>query len=127
MLKVSGRQTEGWLDNTSIENFPKTDLRIIDQLWVESSNGRFGFSVQKKIYIEVGGIANGKYDEDVWDKFRHRVGWKVNGTSIDYSGVIFSTTAPVGHLPAKCCRKMPKDARHSWSNRVVNRIVVRLS
>jgi GUN4-like len=121
MLKASGRQTEGWLDKTSIDNIPDTDLRIIDQLWVESSNGRFGFSVQREIYLEVGGQP-GKYNSEVWNKFCHRVGWRVKEKSIDYSGVIFSTTAPVGHLPAKCCRKMPHSDRHSWSNRVVYQI-----
>jgi len=30
-------------------NFPCFDLRTIDQLWVKYSNGRFGFSVQKRI------------------------------------------------------------------------------
>ncbi|CCQ59603.1 GUN4 domain-containing protein, partial [Crocosphaera watsonii] len=38
------------------DNFPCEDLRIIDQLWVKYSNGQFGFSVQKQIYMdELGG------------------------------------------------------------------------
>ncbi len=126
MLEASGRQTEGWLDKTSIDNIPDTDLRIINELWVESSNGHFGFSVQRKIYLEVGGKP-GQYDSEAWDKFCHHVGWRVDGTSRDYSGVIFDTNAPVGHLPAKCCRKMPPSKRHSWSNSVVYQIVARLS
>ncbi len=31
------------------------DLRTIDQLWVKYSNGRFGFSVQKRIWHSIGG------------------------------------------------------------------------
>jgi hypothetical protein len=42
MLKAAGREQEGWLDYESIENFPCTDLRTIDQLWVKYSNGALG-------------------------------------------------------------------------------------
>jgi hypothetical protein len=65
MLKVAGREEEGWLDTESIEKFPCEDLRTIDQLWVKYSNGRFGFSVQKRIYQSLGGTT--KYDEKVWE------------------------------------------------------------
>ena len=54
MLKAAGREEEGWLNRDSIEKFPCTDLRTIDQLWVKYSNGRFGFSVQKRIWESVG-------------------------------------------------------------------------
>ncbi|MEI2580272.1 GUN4 domain-containing protein [Scytonema sp. PRP1] len=56
MLKASGRENDGWLDIESIKNFPCTDLRTIDQLWVKYSNGGFGFSVQKRIWESVVGI-----------------------------------------------------------------------
>lgn len=49
MLKAAGREKEGWLNSDSIEKFPCTDLRTIDQLWVKYSKGRFGFTVQKRI------------------------------------------------------------------------------
>ena len=50
MLAVAKREKEGWLDFGSIDNFPCEDLRTIDQLWVKYSDGKFGFSVQKRIY-----------------------------------------------------------------------------
>ncbi|MBO1058259.1 MAG: GUN4 domain-containing protein [Dolichospermum sp. JUN01] len=50
MLEVTMRENEGWLDPSSIRRFPCRDLRTIDRLWLESSGGRFGFSVQKEIY-----------------------------------------------------------------------------
>ncbi len=34
----------------AIEKLPSDDLSAIDQLWVKYSGGKFGFSVQKKIY-----------------------------------------------------------------------------
>src|SRR5579883_2581461 len=45
MLKVYGLGLDAQLRGEQIEAFPSTDLRIIDQLWVKSSQGRFGFSV----------------------------------------------------------------------------------
>ncbi|RAM51082.1 MAG: transcriptional regulator [Hapalosiphonaceae cyanobacterium JJU2] len=102
MLKASGREKEGWLDVESIENFPCTDLRTIDQLWVKYSNGRFGFSVQKRIWESVGGGLDADYE--TFKKFGDRVGWRVKGNWIDYPGnVNFSTSAPEGHLPYELC------------------------
>ena len=46
MLKVAKRESEGWLNLESIDNFPCPDIKKIDGLWVKHSNGRFGFSVQ---------------------------------------------------------------------------------
>jgi hypothetical protein len=108
MLKVSGRQEKGWLDSESIKNFPCTDLRTIDQLWVKYSNGRFGFSVQKRIWEGVG--------KD-YEKFGDRIGWLRKTTVpkkkwlglkqqavdkitwLDYKDLTFSTQSPEGHLP----------------------------
>jgi uncharacterized caspase-like protein len=98
MLKVAGRENEGWLDTDSIEKFPCEDLRTIDQLWVKYSNGRFGFSVQKRIWLEVGGKP-GESDYEVWCKFGDRVGWRVKNGWIYYSDLTFSVNCPWGHLP----------------------------
>jgi hypothetical protein len=74
MLKVAGREYAGWLDTESIKKFPCEDLRTIDQLWVEYSNGRFGFSVQKRIYQSLGGTR--EYNWEVCAKFGDKVGWR---------------------------------------------------
>ncbi|MBD2560993.1 MULTISPECIES: GUN4 domain-containing protein [Nostoc] len=99
MLKVSSKEKEKWFDEESINNFPCTDLRTIDQLWVKYSYGRFGFSVQKNIYLSVGGKADGKYYEVAWDKFGNHVGWRVKGNWISDSNVAFKISAHEGHLP----------------------------
>lgn len=80
-------------------NFPCKDLSTIDQLWVKYSNGHFGFSVQKEIYLSVGGKADGEYYKEAWEKLGDRVGWRVNSSWISYSNVIFDTSSPKGHLP----------------------------
>ncbi len=94
MLKATGREKEGWLGYESITNFPCTDLRTIDQLWVKYSNGRFGFSVQKHIWESV----NSDY-ETFGDRVGWRKGWWMNKEWITYSEVTFDTSAPIGHLP----------------------------
>ncbi|MDZ8080907.1 MAG: GUN4 domain-containing protein [Nostoc sp. DcaGUA01] len=91
MLKASGRESQGWLDSESINNFPCTDLRTIDQLWVKYSNGHFGFSVQKRIWESV---------EGDYEKFADRVGWLRKERWIKYSELTFQTNSPQGHLPA---------------------------
>jgi serine/threonine protein kinase len=104
MLKVAGREKEGWLDDEHIENFPCTDLRTIDRLWVKYSNGRFGFSVQKRIWESVGGKP-GKWEKEIYKKFCVRVGWwRVvlrEDTRKKYDDLTFSLNAPLGHLPVK--------------------------
>ena len=99
MLKVAGREKEERLYQEHIDNFPCEDLRTIDQLWVKYSNGRFGFSVQKRIYQSLGGTR--EYDNKICDKFGYRVGWCVNKDWLDYDDLKFNTKAPEGHLP-KC-------------------------
>lgn len=55
ILVVGKREDKGWLDSTTTEKFPCKDLRTIDQLWLKYSHGRFGFSVQQRIYKSLGG------------------------------------------------------------------------
>ncbi|WP_310834465.1 GUN4 domain-containing protein [Aetokthonos hydrillicola] len=98
MLKVVGREEDDWIRPEEFLNFPCTDLRTIDSLWVKYSNGRFGFSVQKKIYLDVG-VADDKFYEESWEKLSDRVGWKVKESWIPYNEVTFDTKATVGHLP----------------------------
>jgi serine/threonine protein kinase len=97
MLAVAKREKEGWLDTNSIDNFPCEDLRTIDQLWVKYSNGRFGFSVQKRIYQSLGGTT--KWKSEIWDKFGDKVGWRRNKIWVSSYDITFDKKAPEGHLP----------------------------
>ena len=99
MLTVGKREKEGWLDVKSIDNFPCNDLHIIDWLWVKYSNGRFGFSVQKRIYQSLGGTRN--YDKKICIAFGDRFGWRKSGMWLSYTNIIFKTTAPEAHLPLR--------------------------
>jgi len=98
MLEAAGRTEERWFRISDIYLFPCEDLRTIDQLWVKYSNGRFGFSVQKRIYESLGGSRE-YYDQKIWEAFGDRVGWRVNNTWLYYDEIKFSTRAREGYLP----------------------------
>ncbi|UCJ13810.1 MAG: GUN4 domain-containing protein [Phormidium sp. PBR-2020] len=95
MCEVMGRAEEGWLRVEDIEQFPCKDLKIIDTLWVHYSQGEFGFSVQKKIWIECGSPTS--YNDD-WFRFCDRVGWSEGGEFLSYHRII----KKVGHASLPC-------------------------
>ncbi|PZV01343.1 MAG: hypothetical protein DCF32_16390 [Leptolyngbya sp.] len=89
-------------------NIPPEVLQTLDRLWVEASNGRFGFSVQQQIWAEV--RAANPVDSAVAAKaFGDRVGWtrppgmadptSIAGEWLIESELNPSLNAPVGHLP----------------------------
>jgi hypothetical protein len=99
MLKVAGR--DDYLREEDIDNFPCEDLRTIDRLWLKSSNGKFGFSVQKQIYQSNGGTKS--YNRQIWQKFGDTVGWREDGQWKNLSELNWNTpttsNTPPGHLP----------------------------
>ncbi|MBD1932614.1 MULTISPECIES: GUN4 domain-containing protein [Cyanophyceae] len=97
MLEVAGRKQEGWLGTNDIRKFPYQTLHTIDQLWVTSSNGRFGFSVQQRIWQELGGTKGAGYE--IWVRFANAVGWRVNDSWVAYKDLPFALKATEGNLP----------------------------
>jgi hypothetical protein len=98
MITEVGKEDSQWFDRDDLLNFPCEPLRAIDGLWVKHSGGKFGFSVQKKIYLskECGGIPDGKYHRKAWDKFCHKNGWQEDNMYVE---VRYDLASPVGHLP----------------------------
>ncbi len=99
MLKATNQEEQGWLDEDDYKNFPREDLKIMDDLWVKYSNGKFGFSVQKQIFIDCGGVPGQIPSYDIWCKFGDKVGWRKGGEWqwLDYSDP--GSTSIKGHLP----------------------------
>jgi hypothetical protein len=80
-----------WIYFTEVEQFPTVDLRTIDQLWLAYSEGKFGYSVQRRIWLSLG---------QNWDKLWPRLAWKDDNTWTRYpTGFIWDLSAPDGHLP----------------------------
>lgn len=99
MLRAVGIES-GWFTSNELLNFPCTDLKTIDSLWVKYSKGRFGFSVQKQIYVKCGGRLNGEYrDDTIWRKFGDRLDWCTDDNWLDYEDINPSLSSPEGYLP----------------------------
>lgn len=87
----AGALARGWLYFTEIKSIPISDLQTINQLWLVYSEGKFGFSVQRKIWLSLG---------KGWEKFWLKIGWKKDGSFTRYPNeFIWSLDAPRGHLP----------------------------
>lgn len=99
---------KGYLSLEDIQNFPVEELRTIDGLWVDYSNGHFGFSVQKQIWLDCGGKM-GKYNDRAYMKLKlcDRVGWRKDGNWLSYSDFTFNTNALQGHLPGMLVGALP--------------------
>jgi eukaryotic-like serine/threonine-protein kinase len=93
MIKAVGKKSGDSFTSDELLNFPCQDLRTIDKLWVKYSSGKFGFSVQKEIYLSVGGeFSSDENDFVAWNMFVHDVGWN---TKYD----VHKNHIPRGHLP----------------------------
>lgn len=105
--KILRRNT---ITSQDIVKFPCSELYTIDHLWTRFSQGRFGFSVQKKIYQGVGGlIAPDGYDRQTFEWFSRKVGWhtiqvagyrKSGSALLGSKKLSYTLSAPPGHLPA---------------------------
>lgn len=80
-----------WLYFTEVESFPSVDLLTIDTLWRLHSEGKFGFSIQREIWLSAG-----KNWDLLWDK----IGWRKGSTWTRYpQEFTWNLSAPRGHLP----------------------------
>jgi hypothetical protein len=80
-----------WVYFTEVKLFSPKDLQIINQLWLAHSEGKFGFSVQREIWLSLG---------KNWEKLWIQIGWKSGNIWTRYpDGFNWSLTAPRGHLP----------------------------
>ncbi|NER08028.1 MAG: hypothetical protein F6K17_38505, partial [Okeania sp. SIO3C4] len=64
----------------AIKNFSSDDFRAIDQLWVKYSGGKFGFSVQKKIYRQKDKTKDSEIE--VLNNFCESLGWQKQEESL---------------------------------------------
>ncbi len=97
MITTIGKDEGQWFDPEDMRNFPCEDLRVLDGLWVRYSEGKWGFSVQKRIWQECG--SPGPYDEKTeaqWEQFGDRVGWRKDGDWLEYKKFALNST---GELP----------------------------
>lgn len=123
MLYIAKREKEEYLDYPDINNFNCKALKEIDTKWLNASGNKFGFSLQKNIWLEEinkEGLniktlnfenrdkIDNKTREKLLNAYRHladRVGWydKSKNNYKRYDELTWSYDAPTlskkGHLP----------------------------
>lgn len=100
MITAVGKEEGEFFSREELLNFPCDELKAIDGLWVKYSQGKFGFSVQKQIYVECGNPLDGEYHEKTWKLFAERVGWRKDGSYLNYSDLKANPSfSPAGEFP----------------------------
>ena len=91
LVEINTNNQKNWLYFTDIQFLPKQDLFIIDMLWRIYSKGKFGFSIQKKIWIN---------SNKNWEKLWEKINWINKGIMKRYPNeFLWTMNAPEGHLP----------------------------
>jgi hypothetical protein len=90
-LAGSGASQRGWLYFTDVEQFPGIDLQTVNTLWQIYSEGKFGFSVQRELWLGAG---------KNWERLWPLIGWKSGNNWTRYpKEFTWDLSAPRGHLP----------------------------
>lgn len=83
-VMVQACKQESYLTMDNLRNFPCEDLNRIDDLWLTHSNNALGFSVQKEIWVNVGGELD--FGKDIqlasktFERLYDEVGWREGNT-----------------------------------------------
>lgn len=105
MIRTVGKDPGQFFSAEELRKFPCEDLLRIDGLWVKNSDGRFGFSIQKEIYVhECGGRLDGiEYDRESFSQLIEKVEWD---RQLDYQ------IEPLGYLPGEW---VVRNFRSGWT------------
>lgn len=90
MYELSGLNG-GYIDAQSMSKIPCEDIKRLDQLWIQHSDGKFGFSVQRNIWKK----------QPNSDDFGDRIGWRSGGKWLTVGELKYDASAPKGHLPTR--------------------------
>lgn len=109
VFKVCNRFHGETLESENIRQLPDSTFLSVDRLWVEHSEGHFGFSAQQAIWHELENLAGVSYK--IFQRFSQSVGWYEADSWVKYENLNFSLKAPPGHLPY--CRSWITPTRHT--------------
>ena len=127
LIKLAGTEAEkrNFVYWTEVSKIPVTDLATMERLWLGFSDGKFGYSVQKRVWD----IENGNFDN-----FIRRIGWTTidngNERKLKWFGksefIYDADKAVKGHLPltsalrgtqlVKQLMEHPVWTKYDWKN-----------
>jgi hypothetical protein len=102
LLELTSRTKEGWMRPEDIRGISGQSLAAIDKLWAQASNGRFGLSIQSRVWEKLGCTSSSDVPTQTRseNKFGQSVNWRVNGSWLSpWDSFNYSFQAPLGSLP----------------------------
>ena len=116
LLKISGREKEGWLRPEDVKTLSTDMLEAIDILWLKYSNERFGFSVQKTVWQALSLKSDTVIDIRTRSELRFgiAVGWYINNAwLLQWDNFRYDIQALRGGLPRQYIFILPGWWRYS--------------
>lgn len=84
-------KVRNWLYFSDVKNIPENELKFLDNLWKIYSKNKFGFSIQRQIWLN---------SNQNWDILWQKLGWQQNNVLCRYpEEFVWTLLAPTGHLP----------------------------
>ncbi|MGJ3245039.1 MAG: GUN4 domain-containing protein [Elainellaceae cyanobacterium] len=103
ILDLAGEPDIEELTPEQVKKMSCSGLQVVDRLWRKYSGDRFGFSIQLKLYQEVGGDleATIAQDNSIIKKLGERTGWWGGDRWLSCDELDYSLSAPVGCHPSR--------------------------
>lgn len=93
----AGAQKRNWVYWSEVKSISNADMKTMDSLWRGASNNKFGYSVQRELWLQ---------NKRQWQKFFKAIDW-VQGENNVYrkwpQEFKYESSAPKGHLPLTNC------------------------
>jgi hypothetical protein len=98
VLQLAGAEGRGYLELDEVMLLPHAELVNLDQLWHHYSDGRWGFTMQRRLFEQ---------SESDYSGLGKVTGWMVDGTWLQKQNTIYDLEqSPQGHLPQEIWRNM---------------------
>ena len=97
MLQVVNRGIFDFIREEEMQQFPCQVLDTIDRFWRYYSNNHFGFTIQHKIWQNIGD--NNVENRERFRHFAEQLGWYKSNSFLSYHEMSFDLSSPTGHLP----------------------------
>jgi len=99
LIKLAGNNAvkRGWLYFSEVQFIPAADLHTINKIWTTYSMGKFGYSVQRELWVR---------NKRQWLKFFQQIAWTMGDNEVYRkwpAEFIYADNAPRGHLPLTNC------------------------